>query len=52
MFCALDGSLIHDHYEKYDTKTRKIMQLCQLNLLTIDYPMHREYTAIGSCQKG
>jgi hypothetical protein len=33
--CLLD----FNRYRKYDTKTRKIMQFCQLNLLTIDYPM-------------
>ena len=39
------------HYEKYDNKTRKITQLCQLNLLTIDYPTKREIHSIGTCKK-
>ena len=30
------------HYEKNDSKTRKITQFCQLNLLTIDYPTKME----------
>ena len=29
-------------YEKIDSKTRKITQLCQLNLLSIDYPTKLE----------
>jgi len=30
------------HYKKIDSKTRKITQLCQLNLLIIDYPTKLE----------
>jgi putative effector of murein hydrolase len=37
-----------DRYEKYHNSTRKIMQFCQLNLLTIDYPTYQENTIIGS----
>ena len=35
-------------YEKNDSKTRKITQLCQLNLLSIDYPNKREKCTIGA----
>ena len=54
--CAYDldlNELFHNNhqYEKFDSKTRKIMQLCQLNLLTIDYPMILPNNVIGTCQK-
>ncbi len=39
-------------YEKNDSKTRKITQLCQLNLLIIDYPTNGELSSIGTCKKG
>ncbi len=35
-------SYIIHHYKKIDSKTRKITQLCQLNLLSIDYATNLE----------
>ena len=39
------------HYEKIDNKTGKIPQLCQINLLSIDYRTKLKKLLIGICQK-
>lgn len=39
------------HYNKFHSIPRKIMQLCQLNLLNIDYPINEPSYIIGTCKK-
>jgi hypothetical protein len=40
-----------NHYEKNDNKTGKITQLCQINLLSIDYRTNLKKLLIGICKK-
>ncbi len=40
---------MRNQYENFGNATRKIMQLCQLNLLITDYPVYLENNVIGSC---